>query len=249
MPKLREIIGWLGELTYPRTCHACDRVLSPEFQDYCPDCLQKLLAATSPPYCPRCGVTAEPYLINETGCRQCRRDSQKIDGLTRAGTYDSLVGDLVKRYKFGRRQRMDRLLGSMLADAIAGQAWFARLDGLVPVPASLSERLNYRFFPVGLLAKAAGRKLDLPVLPIVRIRGKKRRQVGLPASARAKNIKGVFSINPRARLEGARLCVIDDVATSNATVNEMAAVLKQAGAAKVHAAVVAKQSALPPDPG
>jgi predicted amidophosphoribosyltransferase len=35
---------------------------------------------------------------------------------------------------------------------------------------------------------------------------------------------------------------VDDVATSNATVNEMAAVLKRAGAARVDAAVLAKSS-------
>ena len=172
----------------------------------------------------------------------CRRIPYPVDGFARVGPYDSLVGELVRRYKYGRQQRMDRMLSSMLAAVVSGQAWCSELDALVPVPASLAERLHYRFFPVGLLATAAARELHLPVLPIVRVRGKKCRQVGLPALARAQNVKGVFHVARHAQLEGARLCVVDDVATSNATLNEMAAVLKRAGAARGDVAVLAKSS-------
>lgn len=242
MPIVREMIGWLSELAYPRMCPACNRILGPESHNWCPDCTQKLLAATSTQYCQRCGADAEPYLVDDSGCRLCRRVPQPVAGFARVGPYDGLLGELVKCYKYARQQRMDRTLGSMLAAVIAGQSWYGELDGIVPVPASLSERLHYGFFPVGLLAKAAARVLHLPVLPIIRIRGKKRRQVGLPATARAINVKGIFHLDPHARIEGARLCVVDDVATSNATLNEMAAVLKRAGAARVDAAVLAKSS-------
>ena len=130
----------------------------------------------------------------------------------------------------------------MLAAVVAGQPWCDDLDALVPVPASLPERLHYRFCPVGLLAKTVAGELRLPVLPIVSVRGKKCRQVELPASARVQNVRGVFRLDRHAHVGGTRLCVLDDVATSNATLNEMATVLKRAGAARVDAAVLAKSS-------
>lgn len=179
-------------------------------------------------------------MINDEGCRHCREQSLHIDAIARAGTYEGPAGQLLRRYKYKRHQELDLVLGTLAADAIAGQPWAGQLEALIPVPITFWERWGHGFWPVGLLVRAAGRRLKIPVWRVISVRGKKRRQVELPASARAANVRGIFRVTAADRVSGRTVCVVDDVATTNATVNEMAKVLKKSGAKAVFAAVVAK---------
>ncbi len=63
-------------------------------------------------------------------------------------------------------------------------------------------------------------------------------QSDLPARQRQANIRGAFSA--AGQLEGRHILLIDDVMTTGATLNELARVLKRAGAARVEARVIAR---------
>ena len=158
----------------------------------------------------------------------------------RVGPYDGAVGQMIRRYKYERQQQLDRILGSLLAAVIGAQPWGRDLDALVPVPASLRERLFYRFFPVGQMATKAGEKLGLPALPLLQVQGKRRRQTEMTPSQRAANVRSKFHVSRHARISGARLCIVDDVTTSGATLHETARALKRAGASSVYGVVLAK---------
>jgi len=240
MTLLRTILNAAAELIYPRSCLACDQSLGPDETDWCAACTTRLLAATNTSLCPRCAAPAEPHLLDPTGCRSCRGRSTPLEQIACVGLYGSFLGELVRTYKYRGRQQLDLPLAKLLAASITATPWVRRLDAIVPVPASLRERLHYRFWPVGLLAEAAGRILHLPALPVLAVHGKRRRQVDLPPSQRVANIRGTFHVRRGARLPGARLCVIDDVITSGATLREAARTLKKAGAATVYAAVLAR---------
>ena len=58
-------------------------------------------------------------------------------------------------------------------------------------------------------------------------------------AARARNVAGAFAVRKNHNFAGRRICLVDDVKTTGATLNECAKVLKQAGAARVFALVVA----------
>ena len=59
------------------------------------------------------------------------------------------------------------------------------------------------------------------------------------AAARAKNVAGAFAVRYGHNFTGRTLCLVDDIKTTGATLNECARVLKQAGASKVFALVLA----------
>ena len=67
-------------------------------------------------------------------------------------------------------------------------------------------------------------------------------QAELPWKERARNIKGAFRTVGfvEAQLKGLHVAVVDDVMTTGATLNELAKVLKKAGAARVTNYVVAR---------
>lgn len=58
-------------------------------------------------------------------------------------------------------------------------------------------------------------------------------------AARARNVAGAFAVRKNHHFAGKNLCLIDDVKTTGATLNECAKMLKQAGAQSVFAIVLA----------
>ena len=231
----------LVDLLLPPACVGCDRPMPGERESFCASCAGRVLADVGKDYCPRCGANAEPYLTSTEGCPKCRARRSPIAGLARVGTYGGIVGDVVKRFKFTRQQRLDQVLGTMVADAIRSRAWHDELDALVPVPMDWRGWWQYRFNPAELIARSVGRSLRLPTWDVVRAQGNRRPQKDLPESERIDNIRGAFRMRRRARrVVGKCVCVIDDVCTSGATMREMGRVLKAAGAARVYGAVAAR---------
>lgn len=121
------------------------------------------------------------------------------------------------------------------------------VDLIVPMPLSPA-RLAERGFNQALeLARsiARRRRIALDAHAVHRIRNTPP-QAQLPWKERARNIQGAFaycgsagSVNPRP-LTGLRIAVVDDVMTTGSTLNELARVLKAAGAAHVTNWVVAR---------
>jgi predicted amidophosphoribosyltransferase len=58
-------------------------------------------------------------------------------------------------------------------------------------------------------------------------------------AARARNVAGAFAVRYRHPFAGRRVCLVDDIKTTGATLNECAKTLKEAGASKVFALVLA----------
>ena len=63
-------------------------------------------------------------------------------------------------------------------------------------------------------------------------------QTELPYEERASNVRGVFACD--LNLSGKNVAVVDDVMTTGASLNELARVLKRAGAARVENLVIAR---------
>ena len=65
-------------------------------------------------------------------------------------------------------------------------------------------------------------------------------QAGLAPSRRFQNVRGAFRVRRPEAVKNARVLLVDDVLTTGATCSEAAKMLKQAGAAMVAVAVVAR---------
>jgi len=77
--------------------------------------------------------------------------------------------------------------------------------------------------------------------PFVLVRDKETSaQTQLSEEERRKNVRGAFSVQSAASLNGKTILLVDDVYTSGATVNECSRVLMQAGAKKVSVLTLAR---------
>lgn len=108
------------------------------------------------------------------------------------------------------------------------------LDALVPVPLHAARLRERGFNQSRLLADALGRRLDVPVEEALARERATISQVGLDRGARRANVAGAFRAASAARrTTGAVVGLVDDVATSGATLAAAAEPLIETGAAAV----------------
>lgn len=211
----------------PHRCVLCD---SPTGQDrICADCDAEL--PRLPPG--RCTVCAVPLPFGEV-CGACLRQPPAFERVRAAFAYEYPVDALIHAFKYGRRLALAPVLGDMLAGGAAPD-----VDLLVPMPLA-PERLYERGFNQALeIARTLSRRYRIPLdATACRKVVETAPQAGLPWKERAKNVRRAFVCD--ARLTGLRIAVVDDVLTTGATLNELARVLRRAGAAGVTGWVVAR---------
>ncbi|TMI44775.1 MAG: ComF family protein [Betaproteobacteria bacterium] len=200
----------------------------------CPACDADLprLAGT---LCPRCALPSPGSAL----CGRCLADAPHYDATVAALAYRFPADTLVHALKFRSQLALAPLMGDLLIEAIR-----ERIDLVVPVPLS-RERLRERGYnQAAEIARhvARERRARLELTVVVRERNT-RAQADLPWSDRARNVRGAFRCERS--LDGAAIAVVDDVMTTGATLDELAATLKRAGAVRVVNWVVART--FPPD--
>jgi predicted amidophosphoribosyltransferase len=171
------------------------------------------------------------------------RPKLRFGQFVRVGRYTGTLRRLILRFKHSFV--LDRLLGRCLGAAILGRLDPDLVDDWVPVPAHWARRLTVGFQPTALLARAAAgawRGQVVPALRTTRYIPPFHLHPSMASEQRAEAVSGAFEVVDPARIAGRRLCVIDDVTTTGATLAEAKRALHEAGAASVWAAVLAKTS-------
>jgi ComF family protein len=211
----------------PRRCVLCDAPTRDE--RICAGCDAEL------PRLPlaRCAVCAVPLVSGEV-CGACLQEPPSFDRVSAVFAYDFPVDALIHAFKYGRRLSLAPVLGEALAGSAAPDA-----DVLVPMPLA-PRRLSERGFNQALeIARFVSRRHGTPIVATgCRKVIETPPQAALPWKERAKNVRRAFVCD--APFNGLRVAVVDDVLTTGATLNELARVLRRAGAVSVAGWMVAR---------
>jgi predicted amidophosphoribosyltransferase len=200
-----------------------------------------LLSALLPGRCPGCGARAEPV------CPRCAATIRPapalappvgVDTWVAAFEYSGVARELVARVKY----RNHRGALPYLARAVAGavEASGAPFDVVTWAPTTDARRRARGFDHAALLAGGVAAALGRPVRALL-LRDPGPAQTGRPSRER----RGGPALRARRAVTGARVLVVDDVATTGATLASAAAALRSAGAV----AVVGATAARTPPPG
>lgn len=228
----------LADLLYPRTCAACGTALLERDLQLCARCGGKLALDVGGDYCRICGEDAGPHLLHDGRCTACLRSRVKIERFVRVGRYHGALRRVVVAFK--QMPQLDGLLGGLLAEAIRAEFDALAETVFVPIPSPLGRRLRRRYAPTELLAREVARLTGGRWLAALEMARRVRKQSELSATERETNIRGAFRVVPGLDIQGLRVCLIDDVRTTGATLREAAKVCHAAGAAHISAAVLAK---------
>jgi ComF family protein len=205
--------------------------------------------------CPACGDAMGPH---EAGvCAACWRDLARASGgrqeaparhlgsLTVLGPYEGRLREIIRCFKYGDRPELAGPLADRLAARLAAPGGaLADVDLIVPVPLHWRRRWSRGFNQSERLARRLARASGCPAMAgaIVRTRHTPP-QTGASRRRRLANVRGAFRARRgagRDRLEGAGVLLLDDVVTTGATLRAAARALKEAGAARVHGAALAR---------
>jgi len=204
----------------------------------CGECAKAIERIREEPTCPTCAASVAPYEVSLRRCGQCRGRSLRIAGTVRVGIYRTLLGQLLRAYKYEGREELQTLLGGWLAEAIHNAAWRDRIEAVVSVPTHWKRRFNRPFHAADALASHVAGRIGRPNVSVLcRIRAGPH-QIGLSPTERTANVRGAFALRKGVTLRDARVLLVDDVKTTGATLEECAKVLRRGGAAEVYAAVV-----------
>jgi ComF family protein len=219
---LRMALGGLADLFLPDACAACGSP-EPAGGGLCEPCGVRLLGLVAAAYCPRCGAGLGPNVPpDEAGCPRCPDPLPRFERVVRLGAYADPLRSLIRRMKYLHQEAMRRRLGAMLGEAVAARSEGTTLDVVLPVPMHWRRRLSRGHDHARVLAGAVARRLGVPLgHELIRVRHTPP-QALLPRTRRAENVRGAFALTSPACVEGARVLLVDDVATTGATAGEAA---------------------------
>jgi competence protein ComFC len=219
----------LLDFLLPPRCGGCRRVGS----WLCDECRSNVRRLQEP-LCRRCGVEVDSAR-NDCGCRARLRS---LTRLRSAVAYEGPIEVAVRRFKYEGWRRLATPLAQLMSERLAVEGVAARTIVAVPLHPSRQRQRGYN--QSELLMRELTRRLGLrsPRGVLVRTRPTPP-QVGNDRLRRFENVAGAFAWKGEA-LGGEALLLIDDVATTGATLDACAQALKAAGAGPVTGVSVAR---------
>lgn len=186
------------------------------------------------PACPHC---AEP-LPGRCQARPCGHCLLRPPAFERSRVplrYAQEVAGLMKRFKFSASPRAGAVLLALL-EAGLPRAALAWPQALVPVPLHPQRARERGFDQAEWLARRLARRLEVPLVRARRWRDTPS-QRGLDRDERQRNVRGAFRVEA---VLPPRVALLDDVMTTGATLDALAAACQAAGAREVEAWAVAR---------
>lgn len=237
---LRAASRYLFTLLFPDDCRVCGKPLDQVSRvPVCRGCLAAPEPLDAEYFCSCCRAPfVSPHPLDEQGrCALCRRGLTGFDAAYAYGAYEGRLRQLIHLFKYDGIRTLAGPLAELLLAALPRQE---RFDAIVPMPLHWRKRWQRGFNQAKLLAEALSRRTGIPVLEAVRRRRATPPQAGLSNAERRRNVAGAFEVRRRARVEGRRLLLVDDVFTTGATAGACAAALKRAGAERVSVLALAR---------
>lgn len=236
MTKMTTFKLWaeISELFAPTECRclSCGREVYDEL-GFCEKCKPSVVF-NSGKTCKRCGVGIDG---DEDYCGNCAFDRIYFDTAYSVFSYEGAVRDAVLRFKFGNCGNFARIFARYLAMLVVAQGIDFDVVTFAPMTDKAKKQRGYN--QAELLARYFCDILSCEqkfVCAIAKIK-ETARQETLGKDERKTNLIGAYDCV--AEVKEKRVLVIDDIKTTNATLNECAKVLKKAGALTVIGLTVA----------
>ena len=239
---------WVLELIFPAFCLGCER----EGSFLCEPCLKKI-PRQQKQTCPLC------YIANSFGevCLKCKREDFYLDSLFAVSKFEekSLLRKCIHSLKYDFIEELAQPLGKMLFDAFRVSLRDnknMRDSAIILCPISLhKKRLKWRGFNQAALLTEKMLALNSDgIFHNIKIRNPLERitfnkpQMELSQEERLKNMRNAFMVKNKNDIresdKNTIFLLVDDIATTLATLNSAAQVLKQAGAKYVSGLVLAR---------
>lgn len=245
----------LADLLFPPSCASCAAELdestgSGRDVPLCNDCLEEI-EIFSEPMCVRCGAPVPEIFADEDraatepraqiGCYRCCGRKLWFDQTVALGHYDGRLRNIVLHMKRAEGDALSLAMGRLICDKRGQRLAEIGADVVAPIPLHWRRRVVHRTNSAAVLAEVLAGKLRVPFADrLLRRNRYTLRQTDVSPSERWNNVRRAFAVRAGYHLNAAHVLLVDDVLTTGATCSEAARALRQAGAARVTVAVIAR---------
>lgn len=239
-PGLIKAGKWLLNALLPRTCAHCGQDLHYlSGGPLCPGCAARLQPLPEL-HCAVCGL---PLDGGGASCRDCRGARGRALDLARSAfVFNAELRSVVHAFKYKGRDDLAVPLAAEMAGALDRFPELSPYAFSAAVPLHPAKRRERGFNQAELLAAALSSRRNLFHLQgaAERVRDTPS-QTALSKKDRKTNMAGAFRAAKPELIKGRRILLIDDVATTLATLEELASELKSSGALSVAAYTLARE--------
>ena len=231
---------WLLNALLPRTCAHCGLDLHYlEPAPLCPGCAARLEPLPEL-HCGTCGL---PLDDGGGACRDCRGGARRALDLARSAfVFNPQLRSLVHAFKYKARDDLAGFLAGEMAAVLARFPELAPYNFAVGVPLHPARRRERGFNQAELLAAGLAARANLFHLEGAAARTRNTpSQTTLTKTERKTNMAEAFRAVKPELIRGRNILLVDDVATTLATLDELASELKKAGAKSVAAYTLARE--------
>lgn len=222
----------------PKSCLVCGGSLGTRaLIELCQSCLGRLRLVKDD-CCKKCGRPQPPV---RTYCHDCAELQHFFVKNRAVAIYDGALKEQIREVKYQYNRRLGIALGQILGFVAHRMAWVPRDAFLVAVPLHETRLRRRGYNQAELILQGAMEYLNRPLLApgsIIR-RDATGASSHLGPKERRANLRGAFEVTRPAAMDGKVLCVVDDIYTTGATLDEMARVLLYAGAKEIHGLTLA----------
>lgn len=229
-------------MVYPEVCQICGEERAAASDGFvCAGCWRQVRFIRAP-FCERCGLPFEGEITTTFECANCREMVLHFSSARSAVAARGPVLEAIHRYKYQRALWFEAFLGDLLIREAACELRSGKWHYLVPVPLHPLKEREREFNQAARLAVMLSRATRIPVnTRLLRRIAPTQTQTLLSRDERAANVRKAFAPrDPRQRLAGERIVVLDDVFTTGATTSACAKVLRSMGAGDVCVWTVAR---------
>ena len=223
------MLSGLIDLVLPPRCGGC-LAAGAWLCDECRRSIRRL----QEPLCRRCGAEVESARP-DCGCRQRLRSLARLRS---AVVYDGPIERAIHRFKYQGWRRLAGPLALLLAERLVVEGLAASAAVAVPLHPERARARGFNQSELLVRELRARMALNRPPGQLVRTRATPP-QVGHDRLWRQDNVSGAFEWRGR-DLGGRSILVVDDVATTGATLEACASALRKAGSGPVIGAAVAR---------
>lgn len=219
------------DLIYPKLCINCGKYGS----FLCANCYKEIEICYTDT-CFYCGRIAPNGKI----CSACKRKLKPyFDNAWWCGSFKGTLKQSIHCYKYDGIIGLSEILSYLIYKRLVKKDLIAE-SVVVPVPIHRTKELQRGFNQSELLARSVSKMFGINGgLALKRVKNTKT-QVGLRKDQRINNIAGSIVCVDKDLINKKIVLLVDDVATTGATLNECAKALKESGAERIVAVVLAR---------
>ncbi len=229
LTKVKSYLNDFSHLFYPHNCLGCGTDVIEHDHLICTKCSYQL---------PETGFFSQTNNLLEK--KFIGRMNVEAAGSAFYFTKDSLLQKLLFELKYRGNKEAGIFLGKLTGLQMQHSQRFQDTDVIIPLPLNPKRQMQRGYNQSEIIANNIGEILQKPVLnDVVKRQVFTETQTHKDRISRWQNMEGVFVVDDKNELEGKHILLIDDVATTGATLEACGEVILKIAGTKLSLATVA----------